>query len=114
MFHNLYRTLQFKECFHNVHDITEMTLFRDVDPVYLLFLSPQSFQLPKALPPTPILSMAALASGENTPAWNKRSRGTSQSFRGGVEVTVGSPGHGVPVSHPQVPRHPKGQPIRGE
>ena len=85
--HNLYRTLQFKECFHNVHDITETMLFRDVDPVYLLFLSPQSFQLPKALPPTPILSMAALASGENTPAWNKRSRGTAESFKlGFVEL----------------------------
>ena len=62
MFHNLYRTLQFKECFHNVHDITEMTLFRDVDPVYLLFLSPQSFQLPNTHPFPLILSMAALTS----------------------------------------------------
>lgn len=33
--HNLYRTFQLKDCFHNVHDITEMILFRDADPMYL-------------------------------------------------------------------------------
>ena len=33
--HNLYRTFQLKDCFHNVHDITEMILFRDADPMHL-------------------------------------------------------------------------------
>ena len=34
--HNLYRTLQLEGCFHNVHDVMEMILFRRADPMYLL------------------------------------------------------------------------------